>query len=131
MAKRRTRWVDATLTNLTAVAGAAAPGTVVNETLVSEAELESFGSGSTIIRVVGDLVLVRAAGAPLVTVAWWLASNYAGAVFVADWDTDAFERERVMFTKLVQPTASYNPETAIDIRTKRKVSLGTTLLSSR
>ena len=131
MAKRRTRWVDTVSTTAVVLAGAVAPGTVVDEAILPESELETLGTGATIIRVVGHIIMRSDAGAPVVTGCLWLAPNYAGAVFPTDWLNDTFERNAVMATFMWQPKAGLSTEpTPVDIRTKRKVSPGTSLILS-
>ena len=129
MARRRTTWISAVETDGVALAGAAAPGPVVNETLVSEAEHENT-PGATVVRVVGDFCLRRTAGSPIVTWALWWAPNYVGAVLPTDWTQDVFERESVMLVGMFAPNIGDFRRYPFDVRTKRKISKGTTLVLS-
>ena len=126
--RRRTQWVDALQTSAQLLPGAVAPGTVVDITILSEAEMEELGGGVTLIRVVGHLYCTRTAGTPAVTGCLWLAPAYAGAVFPVDWTQDEFQREAniwsFQYAGNVQSGASrFN----IDIRSKRKLGQGKTL----
>ena len=97
--KRRTQWVEGINTAYQDLLGAAAPGTVLDEVIVSEGELENFNN-PTIIRVVGDILLLSSLGRPVVTATLWVAPRYADAILPSDWDQDAFQRGSVMWTKL-------------------------------
>ena len=131
MAKRRTRWIDTVSTTPVALAGAAAPGTVIDESILPENELETLGTGATLIRVVGHIHLSSLLIDPVVTAALWFAPNYAGAVFPVDWLNDVFERQSVIWTGLWRPKATkHSNVTVIDIRAKRKVSPGQSLILS-
>ena len=131
MAKRKTRWVDLVQTTPIVLAGAVAPGTINNLVVVSEIELESIGDGATLIRTVGHLFAVRNAGTPVLTGMLWFADAFVGATRPTDWDQDAFERKSNMWSFLYSSAVqSGSGRDDIDIRTKRKVSPGQTLLLS-
>ena len=127
--RRKTQWIDGLVTSNVAVAGAAAPGTVVDTTMLAEAELENIGGGGTLIRVVGDLIFRRTAGAPVVTAVLFVAQNYVGAVNPTDWDVDAFQREENLGSWMsagMDTTLSWDRH-HIDLRTKRKLTQGVTV----
>ena len=131
--KRRTRWIDAISTDAIALAGAVAPGTVVNRTLLTEAELETIADGATLIRTVGSVNMIRTAGSPVVTLALWFAPNYPAAVFPADWTQDVFEREKVFQTEMWHMNLGSNSQGShrmFDVRSKRRVSPGQVCLGS-
>ena len=60
--------------------GAAAPGTVKNETIIAETELENLGR-FTITRVVGEIWISRTAGSPVCSFALSVFDNFPGATF--------------------------------------------------
>ena len=126
--KRTVQWIDAVNTSLTALAGAASPGTIVNETIISEAELENLGR-FTITRIVGDIMLSRTAGSPVVTATLVLFDNYPGAAFVPDWNQDAFERGNVLWSVMRHMTSASEPlHISVDVRSQRKMSTGKALV---
>ncbi len=131
--RRRTQWIDAIQTTSVTLSGAAAPGTVLDTTMISEAEMENVGGGATLLRTIGDIWTTRVAGSPVVTHTLFLAQNFPGAVGIADWDQDAFQREQMLATWLVTPVQNPNAlRTMVDIRSKRKLTQGVTLqLSSQ
>ncbi len=131
MSRRRTRWVDFVQTDQIALIGAAAPGTLNNLEVVSEAELETIGDGATLVRVVGHIFLIRTAGTPVLTGCLWFADAFVGATRPIDWNQDAFERKSNMWSFLYASSVQSNSARFdVDIRTKRKVSAGDTLLLS-
>ena len=77
--RRRFQWVDAIEATYIAIAGAVAPGTIVTNTIITEAELENVGGGATLIRVVGDIVTQETVGVPVVTYTLAIMEQFAGA----------------------------------------------------
>ncbi len=130
--RRRTRWIDSLLTSRTALAGAAAPGTIIDSVLMTETEIESLGDGATLIRIVGDIWTCDSAGDPVVSHNIWLSPAYAGIVLIADWEQDAYERTSMLGTWMVVPDSNTAlcKHTRVDLRSKRKLSPGTQLTLS-
>ena len=131
MARRKTQWIDTVETTIVTVAGAAAPGTVSNELILSEAELENVPN-STLIRVVGTIWYVASAGAPIVTAALWLAPNYTDSVLPLKWDNDEFQRGSMLWTDLFMSSSSSDDPVrrTLDIRSKRRMTQGSDLTLS-
>ena len=129
MARRKTVWVTALRTSISALNGAAAPGTLVTDNIVSEAEIEDFLNGGTLIRVVGWIHMSRSAGTPVGTAVFWVGPSYTGYVEPTDWVQDTFERNSVFHTEyFVGITDMGNANLRrIDIRSKRKLSRGTSV----
>ena len=129
MARRRTQWIDAIQSSFVVLAGAVAPGTVIETSLLTEAEIENLGGGLTLLKVIGDIVAVRTAGTPVLTFTLYFRQQYAGAVGVPDWDNDAFQRKAMvgtwMTTVQVQDATARLP---IDLRSKRKIGQGVSLV---
>ena len=128
--RRRAQWIDAidTTFNNTVLAGAAAPGTIVNTTILSEAELENIGGGGTLIRTIGEIIVRRTAGAPVITCALFMAQNFTGAVAPTDWDADTFQREQQLGSWMVAADSTLSfVRLAIDLRSKRKLTQGMTM----
>ena len=130
--RRRTQWVDAILSDVTTIAGAAAPGTLVEQSIVTEVEMENIGGGATVIRIIGDIWTLQSAGAPVVTHTLYLRQEYQGVTSVSDWVNDAFQRTEVMATWMValDSGSSQAHHTMVDIRSKRKLRQGISLLLS-
>jgi len=123
--RRRFQWIDALVSSPIAVAGAAAPGTISNQTIISEVELENVGGGATMMRVVGDIILRATAGNPVFTYALWVFPAYVGSVQPTDWDNDTFQRADMLGTWTVQaPVADRISIVRVDLRTKRKLGQG-------
>ena len=127
--RRRFQWIDAIQTTEVVLNGAAAPGTIINETILSEAELENVGGGGTLIRVVGDIQVKRTLGTPVITASLFVREAYAGSVSPSDWTADTFQRRDMlgtwMFGGNVNTAAMYR---VIDLRTKRKLGQGVDVL---
>ena len=130
--RRRTRWYDALRSDALVQSGAVPPGTITNEGLVTETELENELAGATLIRIVGSIICTRNAGQPITTAAVWMAPTYLGAVLPSDWTNDTFSRPGVMHTEiwLSASGADVQDRRMIDIRTQRKVEPGKQLLLS-
>ena len=131
--RRRTRWVDALRSDVLVLAGAAAPGSIVDEALITETEMEQELVGGTIIRVVGSIFVLRTAGSPVVTAAIWMAPTYVGSVLPSDWTNDTFNRPGVMYTEMWNGASVGTPHenrTVMDVRSKRKIEPGKQLLLS-
>ncbi len=126
--RRRTVWTRNIVSSATALAGSAAPGTLVSVVLLGETETEGRAAGGTIIRVVGDICMLRTAGVPVISAVIHTQATHLGAGSPTDWDADALEREAVMWTALWHPNlGNADPVRHIDVRTMRKVSSGTDL----
>ena len=127
--RRRTQWIDAIDATGFSIAGAAAPGTIVSNLLVGEAEMENVGGGATLLRVIGDIWTRRSAGtAPTVTHTLFMNQAFAGAVDVVDWNNDAFQRPQMLGTWMYVPgTDVLIVRERVDIRTKRKLMQGNRL----
>jgi len=124
VAKRKTQWIDTVNSTANSLVGAAAPGTIVNEVILSENELENVPN-STLIRVVGNLIFARSAGTPVITAALWLAPNYSGVALPTDWDNDTFQRGSVLWTTMFMDTVgSTTVNHHLDIRSKRRMTQG-------
>ena len=123
--KRRYQWIDSVVSTEVAVAGAAAPGTVVSTGVVLEQELENIGGGATLIRVVGDLWLRNNAGVTVTTQTLYILQAFVGGVSPTDWTNDTFQRKDMLGTWMTYMTAA-EPVVhhKIDLRTKRKVGQG-------
>jgi len=130
MARRRTQWIDAIQSTSVVLAGAAAPGTIIEVSLLTEAEIENLGGGVTLLKVIGDVVTQRIAGAPIVTHTLYVRQQYAGAVGVGDWTNDEFQRLAMLGTWLSAPGANDIDRINIDLRTKRKLGQGVALVFS-
>ena len=130
--KRRTQWIDAVQSTQVNVAGAAAPGTVVDTSIIGEAELENLGAqGLTLIRVIGDLWFRRTAGTAVLSAALWDAPNYAGAVWPTDWVQDTYERRANLGSWSIWVSSVYEVHhIKVDLRTKRKMSSGNSIVLS-
>ncbi len=126
--KRRTQWIDSIQSTEFTILGAAAPGTVDDRTLLSEAEIENVGGGAVLTRIVGDIAL-RAAGAdtPVTTASIMLFSNFVGSTFIVDYDADAFQRQGMLWTRIGLPTAGDAVRWFVDWRANRKMTQGMTL----
>ncbi len=130
--RRRTQWIDAINTGPITVLGAIAPGTLNEETMVSEGEMENIGGGATLIRTVGEIWTLQSVGAPAFTHTLFLAQNFVGATFPADWDADAFQRQQVLGTwmGLLDAGSNRSYRHSIDLRSKRKLTQGLSLTLS-
>ncbi len=125
--RRRYQWIDAIQTTAVALVGAAAPGTVSDQTIIGEAELENIGGGATLLRVVGDIWLRRTQGtAPVVTGTLFNLQGYGSAVAPIDWQQDEFQRTANLGSWLwmVGSTDALTIHQSIDLRTKRKLGQG-------
>jgi len=123
--RRRYQWIDAIVATEISLLGAAAPGTIVNQTLVAEAELENIGGGGTLIRIVGDVYMRVALGNPVVTFSIFLAQQFAGAVQPTDWGNDEFQRKQYLGGKMLMGLqGNENGHWSVDLRTKRKLTQG-------
>ncbi len=125
--RRRYQWIDAIQTSAITLNGAAAPGTVSDQTIIGEAELENIGGGATLMRVVGDIWVRRLAGtAPIVTATLFNLQGYGSAVAPADWQQDEFQRTANLGSWLwmVGSTDGLTVHQSIDLRTKRKLGQG-------
>jgi len=133
MAKRLTTWIDAVITTPVVVIGAVAPGTILNDGIVTEAEFENLGR-STITRVVGQINLNPTLASPVVTMALWVSPEYAGAAKPTDWDQDTFQRQRVLWTYIARPLLGggliHSVDIDVDVRSQRKVDSGVGLTLS-
>ena len=130
--RRQMMWIDSLQSDIQNVIGAAAPGTIVDFTLLSGAETADAGK-STITRIVGELWMRASVGAPVVT----MAIHVLGAQDTAetDWTAFAFEqRPNILWTGMyfgiagdgsIQPT-----KIPIDIRAKRKLTTGSAIVLS-
>ncbi len=127
--RRRTQWVDALNPTLVTVNGAAAPGTISEAFIISEAELENLGGMATATRIVGSINFVHLLGIPVLTAVLYLRQEYAGVVSPVDWTQDVYQRMGVMWT--MQRTYSVGASDAmhvnVDIRTQRKIGQGRSL----
>ena len=129
--KRRTQWIDSLATSEIAVAGAAAPGTINEQVLVDEAEIENVGGAATVTRIVGSITLQRTLGSPVLSIAIWLGSAFVGAANPTDWDQDTYQRSRVLWTyQTLLTTDPANRQLTVDIRTQRKLGQGVALQMS-
>jgi len=123
--KRQYQWIDAIVADEITLAGAVAPGTIVNTTVVSEREMENIGGGGTLIRVVGDVYMRVAVGNPVVTAALFLQESYASAVAPTDWGNDEFQRKAYLGGMLlVGLVGNQLGHWKVDLRTKRKLTQG-------
>ncbi len=127
--RRRTQWIDAIDSTGFSVAGAAAPGTIVSTSLVTEGELENLGGGVTLLRVIGDIWTRRTAGtAPVITHTLFQRQAYAGQVNPTDWANDEFQRVNMLGTWMHVPgTDVLIVRERVDLRTKRKFGQGVAL----
>ena len=131
MARRRKfQWVDAIVATPVALVGAAAPGTLVSSTIITENELENVGGGATLMRVVGQIITGELQNKPVVTHTLFVFENYVGSALPADWDNDTFQRAGVLGTWMVFPGSNtlLTVSTEVDLRTKRKLGQGVTVL---
>ncbi len=124
--RRRFQWIDSITSGYVALAGAVAPGTIVNSAIITEAELENVGGGATLIRVVGDIITQEVVGVPVVTHTLFIQQAFAGAGFPADWDGDTFQRADVLGTWMHGPCSNtlFTVHERIDLRTKLKLGQG-------
>ena len=128
MAKRTTTWDIALDTSFTSLPGAVAPGTIVNVTTLGESAIESKYRGGTLIRIVGDIVVVRTAGTPVVSFVIWFAGAYSGFTFPIDWGFDELERNNVLMSWMsAVETSMQTWRIAVDVRSKRKLGAGVSL----
>ena len=128
---RRTQWIDAVETTRVALNGAAAPGTINNDILIGENEVENVGGNVTLLRTVGDLWIQRNAGNAVVTATMFLGQAFAGAVQPTDWNQDAFQRRENLYSWMVVGSASdEGSHIVVDVRTKRKIGQGQSLYLS-
>ena len=129
MSRRRTQWIDAIVSTGQTIAGAAAPGTIVANTIISETEMEQYGGAATLIRVIGDIFTRRAAGVAVITHTLFLLENYAGATAPTDWANDEFQRKDVLgnYMAVLPSDSSGMVHERIDLRTKRKLGQGQSL----
>jgi len=131
--RRRTQWIDSIEANEFAIDGAAAPGTIVNTPIVSEAEFENLGGGGTLIRVIGDIFTRRTQGvAPVFTHTLFLSQEFVGSsASPTDWVEDSFQRMSMLGTWLgMVATDALLYRLTVDLRTKRKVMQGVRLILS-
>ena len=128
--RRRYQWVDAAEFTPIAIAGAAAPGTLVQNTIILESELENVGGGATLIRVVGEIITGEVLGKPVVSHTLFVFNNYAGAALPVDWDNDVFQRSDVLGTWTHFPGSNtlFTVQERIDLRTKRKLGQGVSVI---
>ena len=125
--RRRYQWIDAIVTTEVALVGAAAPGTIIEEAILLETELENIGGGGTLIRVVGDIWARRTQGtAPILTSTLFVAQQHVGVVQPTDWVQDTFQNKFVLGTWLgmVGSTDALTVHFKVDLRTKRKLGQG-------
>ena len=130
--RRRTRWIDALRSDVLSLSGAVAPGSITDEGLITETEMEQEIVGATLIRIVGSIICVRSVGSPIITAAIWMAPTYLGSALPTDWTNDTFERPGVMHTEMwfggvASPMGDHR---RIDVRSKRKIEPGKQLLVS-
>ncbi len=130
--RRRFQWIDSVSTTPTAIAGAAAPGTIITQVVITEAEMENLGGGATLIRTVGSVWLSATAGRPVVTGALYLQENYAGSVPPTDWGiNDTWQRKELlgswMYWSRVGVGEDVTREWKVDLRAKRKLTQGQSL----
>ncbi len=123
MAKRKTQWIDTILTTPSAIPGAVDPGTVQDNVILSETELENVPN-STLIRVVGSITVARTAGSPVLSFALWLSPNYEGIALPGDWRNDEFQRGSILWTHLFFASGSVEglERVRLDIRSKRRMT---------
>ena len=123
-AKRKTFWSDL-LIGETTVAGLGE----VNEVLLAESNIENH-SGVTVTRIVGDISLKYFGGTTnVVDLVFWLAPAYAGVALIAGWNSDDFERMRVMWVgRRMIDLADDTHHISVDVKTQCKTGQGTQLL---
>ena len=129
--RRRYQWIDAIVSSETALVGAAAPGTIIEDAIVLESELENIGGGATLMRVVGDIWIRRTAGtAPIVSHTLFVAQQFVGIVQPTDWVGDTFQNKMVLGTwlSMVGSTDGLTVHHRVDLRTKRKLGQGVAVL---
>ena len=124
--KRKTVWEDEVVNNTTLAATS-----ILDTVILPEARIETLGD-ITVTRIIGELTMSFTVGnVNTVKAAIWIAAAYGGATTPADWNADAFQRSRVMWTMHRQMRLTDDTLfVPIDIRTKRKMSSGTELLLS-
>ena len=125
--KRRTQWIDAIQATAIAVNGAAAPGTINEQAILTEGELENLGGGATLLRLVGDIWIRSSAGNSVITTSFYLNQQYAGAASVADWNQDAYQRLAYLGGYMTEATVGLTQRVMVDLRTKRKMGQGIAL----
>ena len=127
--RRQTQWIDASSTSLVALAGAVAPGTIVNETIISEGEFENLGK-LTVTRIVGEIWISRTAGSPVVTATLLTLENYPGAVFPVDYTPDVWQRPNNMWSAMWHGTSATDGpmKIPVDVRSQRKMGQGHILI---
>ena len=128
-ARRRTQWIDIIASDLATIAGAAAPGTIVQTNVLLESELEELHGGATLIRIIGDIWTVQSAGAPVITHSLLMLQNYTGAVAPTDWANDEFQRHEMIGTWMIvmDSGSTIAHHTMVDLRSKRKMRQGMAL----
>ncbi len=124
--KRRYQWIDAFQDGVTTVT----TGAIVNQTVVSEAELENVGGAATLIRVVGTILPLAAATASARGVfVLFVLQTYGGAVAPTVWNNDTFQRKQNLGSWFWRDAGIASQPgiprvISIDLRTKRKLGQG-------
>ena len=128
---RRVQWFDSLLTDAFTLVGAAAPGTLTNDIILSAGELDGAGGKVTLTRIVGEIWLRATVGNPSFTAVIHFESDQHAVE--TDWTAASIEdRPDVVWTGTWRGQASTSvapTKIAIDVRAKRIMQRGALLLS--
>ncbi len=120
---RRTQWIDSLITTPQTVAATA----VSTNAVVTEAEIENLGGGTTLVRVIGDIVMARTASTPVASANLYIQDTYLGSAAPTSWVQDTYQRQNLLWTRLWFGTSAIVQDQMpmwVDLRSKRKVTQG-------